>query len=490
MFKKPSKKQLLIRRIMLSSLATLSVIIIATVTILFMLGFRLDSDNGRLEQGALLQFDSRPNGAEVSIDGKNIGSRTATKQTVVAGTHTVKMSRQGYQDWQRTLTLTAGTLTWLDYARLVPNDRPVQKVATYEAMAGMKISPDSKWTLVHQVSSSPEFTLVDLRSEEVKSSTLALPQSSYSEGSAEGVAHSFAIVSWDSGSRYALVKHLYRDQTEWIVLDTQNVAQTVSVNQLLGLGFQDLQFAGTNGKLFYGLTGDGNLRKVDLSAATLSRAFVTHVESFSIYDNTVLSYIGIDPEDATQRVAGVYRDGDEASHILRVVPADETVLRIATARYFTNDFVAISEGNVVSILKGSYPTSSSQDNSSLKEFAHLELSGAVSALSFSPKADYVFAQSGASYQSFELEHSRPASGMVAVADGSPASKLKWLDGAHLWNDDAGSLVMRDYNGSNVYAIMTVAQGFDAGLSQNGRFFYAVGKDDTGYHLQRVKMILE
>ena len=187
MFKRPTKKQLLIRRIILSAVATFAVIIIATTTILFMLGYRLDSGNGRIEQGALVQFDSTPNGGDVYIDGNNIGSRTATKQTVIAGTHTVKMSKGGYQDWNRTLTLTAGTLTWLDYTRFVPNDRPVKTVASYEALAGIKFSPDYRWAVLQTTADSARFQLADLRSEDVKMSTLELPVDSYTLP-AEGVA--------------------------------------------------------------------------------------------------------------------------------------------------------------------------------------------------------------------------------------------------------------------------------------------------------------
>jgi len=490
MFKKPTKKQLLIRRIILSSIATLSVIIIATATILFMLGYRLDSGNGKLEQGALLQFDSSPNGADVSIDGRMIGSRTATKQTVVAGTHSIKMSRSGYEDWQRTLTLNAGTLTWLDYTRLVPASRPIQPVAAYETLVNLSISPDSRWALAQEKADVPTFQLVDLRSEDIKSSALTLPAASYSDASVEGVTHSFSIVSWDSGSRYTLVKHLYRDQTEWIVVDTQNVSQTINATQLLGVGFTDLQFAGTSGKVFYGLTNDGTIRKVDLSAATLSRAFITHVDSFSIFDNTVISYVGTNAGDATKRVVGVYRDGDESAHILRSVTSTDVVLKIATGRYFSDDYVAIAEGNTVTILKGSYPSSSSQDNSSLARFASFELSGAVSALSFSPGSDYVIAQSGETFKSYEIEHTRSDVGTITTANGNAATTLKWLDTAHLWNDDNGTLVMRDFNGINAFSIMAVESGFGASLSQNGRFFYAVGKSDTGYQLQRVKMILD
>lgn len=489
MFKKPTKKQFIIRRIILSSVATLAVIIIATSAILFMLGYRLDGGNGKLEQGALLQFDSAPNGADVFVDGQNIGSRTAAKKTVVAGTHTIKISRTGYQDWNRTLDIEAGTLTWLDYARLVPNERPVETVTNHETLVGLTISPDSKWAVAHEKSETATFQLVDLRSETVKSTDLVIPIEKYSEPDVEGVAHSFSMMTWDSGSRYVLTKHLYRDQTEWLVVDTQNVDETVNVSRLLSVNFKNLQFAGTSGKVLYGLTSDGAIRKLDLSAATLSRAFVTHVDSFALFDNTILSYVGVDPEDATKRVAGVYRDGDEASHILRSVVSPDVSLKIATGKYYTDNFVAIAEGNVVTVLKGSYPTSSSQDDTSLAEVETLELSGVVSTLSFSPAGDYVLAQSGESFKSYEIEHDRADVGTVKSADGKAVSTLKWLDDSHLWSDDNETLTMRDFNGINAFSIMKVQPGFSAGLSQNGRFFYAVGKSDSGYHLQRVKMIL-
>lgn len=489
MFKKPNKTQFLIRRIILSSIATLAVIIIATASILFMLGYRLDSGN-RLEQGALLQFDSQPNGADVFIDTKNIGSKTATKQTVVAGTHTIKMTRFGYNDWQRTVDLKAGTLTWLDYTRFVPVDRPVESVEKYGSLTGISFSPDNRWAVAHEEASSTTFRLVDLRSEAVKSIFLTLPESTVTDAKTEGVTHSYAIASWDSGSRYVLIQHLYRDQMDWLVVDTQNASETVNVSQLLGVGFKDLKFAGTSGKTLYGLSQDGAIRKLDLSAGTLSRAFVTHVDSFSIFDNTIVSYTGTDPTDATKRVAGVYRDGDESAHILRSTTSPDTALKIATSRYFGDDFVAIAEENIVTVLKGKYPSSSSQDASSLEKLKTLQLTGGITALSFSPNGAYVLAQSGEAFKSYEIEHDRIDIGALAVAEGVSASSLQWLDQAHVWNDDAGKLTMRDFNGINAFDIMTVEPSYDATLSQNGRFFYGIGKTDNGYQLQRIKMILD
>lgn len=491
MYKKPTKKQLLIRRILLSSLATLSVIIIATVSILLMLGFQLNSTDGTLEQGALLQFDSKPNGADVYVDGVNINARTASKKAVISGTHTVLMAKTGYQDWTRTLTLDAGTLTWLDYTRLVPKERPIEKVATYATLTTTLFSPDYKWVLVQGDASVPRFQLVDLRSQTIKQTQVELPSTSYSEPTTEGVTHSFNLVSWDSEGRYVLVKHTYGEKTDWLVLDTQNVAQTVNVTQLLGADFKDIQFASTNGKTLYGLTTDGTIRKLDLSAATISRAFVTRAVSFSMYyDDKVLGYIGETANDATKLVAGIYKDGDESGHVLRTATNKDAALKIAVSSYHDNKYVAIAEDNVVTVLKGSYPSSTDDDASSLSKFATFELSGAVSNVSISPEGAFVVAQSGESYKSYEIEHERAAVGMISVAAGQVAPTLQWLDVAHLWNIQGSTLMMRDFDGSNVYEIMTVEPGFSASLSQNGRYFYAVGKDDKGYHLQRVKMILD
>ena len=286
------------------------------------------------------------------------------------------------------------------------------------------------------------------------------------------------------------MKHIVGDQTEWLVLDTQNAAQTVNVTKLLSVDFSNIQFASTNGKVLYGLAADGTIRRGDVGAATLSRAFISHVESFTVFDNTVLSYVGIDPSDATKRVAGVYRDGDEASHVLLSTTDLDAVLKIATSRYFNQDYVAISENNIVTVLNGSYPSSSSQDNSTLKQLSSFELTGTASSLSFSPKGDYLIAQSGGTYKSYEIEHNRTAVGMVAVAEGQATPTLKWLDVAHLWNAKGTELIMRDFDGSNIYSIMTIAPGYDVSLSQNGRFFYAIGKTDKGYQLQRIKMILD
>lgn len=165
MFKRPTKKQLLIRRIITYTVMIAAVIVIVSGTILFILGYRLDSDKGRLEQGALVQFDSRPNGAVVSIDRKSISANTPSKQTVVAGTHQFSVSKTLYETWNKTQSIKAGTLEWFDYIRLVPKDLKLESVALYQTVVGEIASPDLKWLLVQEKTDTPSFQLVDLRSQ-------------------------------------------------------------------------------------------------------------------------------------------------------------------------------------------------------------------------------------------------------------------------------------------------------------------------------------
>ncbi|HVQ40491.1 MAG TPA: PEGA domain-containing protein [Pyrinomonadaceae bacterium] len=58
-----------------------------------------------------LLVKSTPDGAEITIDGKYVGSTPSTL-TLAAGEHTVKVEKQGFKLWERPMTVsTGGTLT-------------------------------------------------------------------------------------------------------------------------------------------------------------------------------------------------------------------------------------------------------------------------------------------------------------------------------------------------------------------------------------------
>ncbi len=477
-----------IKRIATYIVMSLSVIIIVTFIILFVLGYRFDSGDGRLEQYALIQLSSNPSGATVTIDGKNIGSQTPNKSTVRAGKHTITMSRTGYETWTKTITIKSGVLEWLNYALLVPKKLTVESVINYAAINSSVASADGHYILIQGKADTPAFDMVDLSSDTAKTTKLSIPADIYSDSTTVGVVHSFQVQKWDDGGRYVLIKHNYSNQSEWLVLDTQDVKLTKNITRLFDVAISNVSFSGTSGNIYYALVV-GDIRKLDLSAGTISRPLVSNVVSFNINSSNVIAYVGTGVNGANQQIVGLYRDGDDRPYTVRTITnGSNSSLNAVAARYFNEDYVAISEDSKVDVLRGSYPTGTSSDNvTSLKALTSFTVTGNVQNLSFSPTGEYIFAQSAGNFTSYDLEYqSLVASSVEGSGDILP---LKWLNDNYVWSDRDGKLTIREFDGTNVHTINSVTSGQGAAITSNGRYIYSVDKTTTGYQLQRVRVVL-
>lgn len=479
------KRKELIKRIVIYASMTLAIGIIVSFIALFVLGYRFDIDNSRLEQYALLQFSSSPSGATVAIDGQILGSRTPNKSTVSAGKHQIAMSRTGYRSWNKTIEIKSGVLEWLNYALLVPEVLTVEPVANYESIHATLASPGGHYMLVQGRSDVPTFNLVDLSSNTIKTTELTIPVGSYTDSTTIGITHTFQIKKWDNGGRYVLVNHTYGDKGEWLVLDTQDVNLTKNITQLFDFAISSIDFYGTSGNIFYAL-GSNDIRKLDLSAGTISRPLVSNVTSFNINNSGVIAYIGNGSVGTNQQVVGLYREGDDKSYTLRTVSSDVPV-NIVADRYFNEDYVVISEGKKIDVLGGVYPSTANDIATSLKLLKSLTVDENVRNLSFSPTSEYVFVQSGAYFASYDLEYQSLVSTTIEGTSDTPL--FKWLNDNYIWSDRDGNLTVREFDGTNIHTINSVLVGQDVTMTSNGRYLYSFNKSGVGYQLQRVRMVL-
>lgn len=60
--------------------------------------------------GAQLEITSNPSRAEISVDGNFVGD-TPSELAVAAGVHTITISKHGYKQWERKLTISSGKVT-------------------------------------------------------------------------------------------------------------------------------------------------------------------------------------------------------------------------------------------------------------------------------------------------------------------------------------------------------------------------------------------
>jgi hypothetical protein len=478
------KRKRIIKQSIIYTCMTLSVLLLVTFIFFFVQGYRFNADDGSIEQYAFLQFGSSPSGATVTVDGDVVGSRTPNKTSVHAGKHDIQMSRDGYETWSKTIDVQAGTLTWLNYAILVPSDLKVEAMASYDAIYDSLGSPTGRSMLIQKRGSIPTFELVDINADNIKSTKLTIGADVYSKAGVADVKHVFDIVKWDDGGRYVLIKHTYDKNTEWLVLDTQYVNLTKNITKLFNISISNIAFSGTSGGILYALEGN-DVRKLDVAGGTISKPIISGVTEFNLYNSNIITYIGVDSKDANKRVVGIYREGDEA-RTLRTVSDKSIVLHVATTKYFNDNYVVISENSKVDILSGSYPVSSSID-ATMNVFDSFDTSYSIQKLSFSPTGQYVLARNGLNYTSYDLEYQHLTS---SVIDGDNAEvSLQWLDNNYLWSDSGGELYIYEFDGTNKHNINSMVVGQDAVLTNNEKYIYSIGKITSGYQLQRVKMVL-
>lgn len=486
MYHQPLNKKVVIKRIVIYAGMTLAVGAIVASIIFFILGYRFDSNEGRIEQYAMLQFNSNPSGASIKIDDKFLSIQTPNKITIPAGSHSVAMSKAGYETWNKNINIKSGVLVWLNYALLVPKILTVEPTVNFTEIYQTLASPEGHYMLVQGRADTPAFELVDISANTIKTSSLTLPATLYTDANAIGVSHTFQIDKWDDGGRYALIKHSFGDKNEWLVLDTQDVNLSKNITRLFDFAISSIKFSGTSGNVFYAL-GGSDIRKIDLSAGTISRPLVGSVISFETYNSNIICYVGNGTSGANQKVVGLYRDGDDNPYIIQTITkSDNLPINASVVSYFSQYYVAISDGKKVDILSGSYPVLIN-DTSSIKALVSLTLDENIQNLSFSPIGQYILMQSGAYFASYDLEYQSLASSTVKGTE--VISGVKWLNDNYIWADRDGSLSIFEFDGANTHVINPVVTGQSVTLTSNGRYIYSIDKTATGYQLQRVRMIL-
>ncbi len=480
-----SKRSNFIKRLVVYSATTLLVVLIAGFVILTVMGFKFDTDRQQFEQYAFLQFNSAPTGASVAVNGVEVTGKTPNKTSVPEGKHEVVIWRDGFETWRKTLYIKSGTLTWLNYILMVPTKLSVESVADYEGLSTSLVSPLNKYIVVQQFVDKPSFDIAQLDMDLPTFNQIAIPKKDYSEAYTTSVKHAFKVASWDQGERYMLIKHNYNDNTEWLVADSQDENNTKNITKLFDLQFSDVKFSGTGGNTFFGLES-GNIRKLDTKTGTVSKLLATKVKQFSLYSQNIITYIG--DGDNGGRLVGLYRDGDEKPYVVKTISSSNVNrLQVASSRYFSEDYIAIADGKNVDILSGNYSTLLFSDLSSIKSVKTFDVAGDVLNLSFSPSGQYLLAQSGADFTSYDLEYKNTV--LSTVDTTGSASPLKWLNNSYFWSDNGSNLNIREFDGANPRLINSVVVGQDVALTKSGKFLYSLDKSTNGYQLQRVKMTL-
>jgi hypothetical protein len=483
-----SKRAKLALRFFTYGVMTLATVMLTVLAILYAMGNRFDANTFSFEQGGLVQFRSSPDGARIIIDGKVQNFTTPGRANLTAGVHAVALQKDGYRSWEKTISLGAGQLLWLNYARLIPNSVTTVPLKSFSGLTDMLTSPDKRWILLQEIANQPNLTLADTSDErKLTYSALSLPDAQFTKPG--GSFGRIDMVEWDLGSRYVLVHHYGNAVDEWLRLDRSQPAQTINISRLFGFAIADAHFAGSNPNIIYAKTGDV-LRRLDLGSNSASASLVSGLQQFIVYGDDTIAYVAereITPGTpaSKQKIAGIYKQNKES--VIKTYPASAAVM-IAYGQYDNHAYFAVRKNTEkIEILRD--PTAASAKDTAV--FATLDIGKPINQIVFSNNGRILLAGANDVLTSYDIELAHTYSQPLAFLDQASKRPLRWLDDFYLWSDVGNRLRIVEFDGQNERELTSVAPGFEICLSQSGETLYSIGKNAiTGsYFLQSSQLIV-
>lgn len=466
------------------SLMTVSVLVIVTLLMFVVLGYQFNERDGRIEQGGLLQFASEPTGATVTLDDIKLGPRTNSKANVTTGSHSVSFDRTGYRTWKKTITIDAGEIGWLSYARLIPTTIKPASVRTFANLSSTLASPQQNYMLLHEAADQPMFTLANIQGDIVTYTNLTLPQGSYTQP-AIGKAQTFVADSWSENEAAILIKHTYDDnKEEWLLLDRNTPSRSINVSATFAIQPSKIVFAGKGDRLLFTQTDD-IVRRINLDEQTLSRPLASRVSYFTGYDDKTIAY-ATSVDDRQQRTVGYAAVDIPEPVTLGTFPNDNQPLYITMSTYFSKRFVVTLHGTVLNVKAGTLPTKN--DKGALKQIFTENVPVGATDLSLEHNSRFAVMRLPDGYATYDIELNK-FDKTVWATQSTSARNLQWIDGYILWSDNGGMLRTYEFDGANQQNIMPVTEGYAVSINPNGKYIYGIFKSNNGFEFERAQLIL-
>ena len=486
MHRKASKRRQRAQLTFVYFVMTMAVIASVSVFVLATLGYRFNRSDGKVEQGGLVQFDSRPTGATVMLDTIQLANKTPSKLTVSSGAHTITIKKDGYNQWRKDVIVKPGAVLWLNYARMLPTKPTTTEAARLKGATSAVASTDKKWLALVEVAAEPTITVTDLNADTPTVTKVTIATGEFA-ASTDSAVHSFSVQGWDSDNRYVLVKHTVAEKTEYLLVDSRGEQPARNLSTLFAVDAKSMVYDKESSNVLYALTASHELRQIDLSARTLSPPLLTNISSFTQFNRSTLTYETL--LDANQqRHVGYFTLGSTKPHVVRSVTDDGTVsFKFRLGRYYNVTYALINYSDQTEVLSGEIPASDSATAPSLKRVVTLSTPSGASALGFSPGNNrFAYAQQTATTTTFDLEL------LSAARISQPVStqpEVNWIDNYHISSSAAGVASIADFDGTNLQSVAASnVVDLPVVMSANSKYLYVVTAKDGATSLTRVDLL--
>ena len=449
-----------------------SVLIIVAVVLLIAMGYSFTQD-GNIEQSGLVQINSTPTGATVTIDGSEQFSRTNMSKMLHSGTHRIVVSKDEYDTWEKDLTVEAGLLTRLDWIRLFPLNPVIETVHQYDTPLRLaSASPNHQFLLIlPQNTNSAQ--LINIQNDDISYRTIdfsSILTTTTEPGTIlEG---DIDIIQWNQNNDKILLTWQNNDSKQWYLVDIKTPANSVNLSAKFSLDFTTILPASDSADKLWALE-NRNLRLINLKDSTISSILVDNISQLTNYLTTV-AYLreNIDPEtNQNFQSINIYKEGESSDQIIRRLEDDITDVQITLGNYWGDECIAYTLNNRLYLQIGSFP-SAGKGSSSLKTIAEHDLSFTPNTISSSPTDRIVALVKDTQIATYDIE----LTSLAEFTFNTAQKQTNWLDDFLLWEISDQNLIVYDFDGDNQRSITQASPNSFAALTENDHWIYYL--DDT------------
>lgn len=486
-----------IKVILTEILMFLTVVVIVVVATLIAMGFSVGK-GGSIEQTGILQLHSLPTGATVELDGNVLFPRTNLSRSLSEGLHQLKLSRDGYDTWERGVRAYPGILSRLYYPRLFLKERQSEKMLDLaEAMEFYTVAPSGAYILYSREDST-KWNLVDLRGDEPRLSELDLTEV-LPDVKDDKFTGSISDPKWSDDGRRVLVKVGLVERAEWILIDLKDTRESLNLTKTFGMDFSRVEIADGSADQLWALENQ-HLRKVSTTAQAVSRVLLDKVTDFAFEKTNVIyltapvvQSVPIRVDDGrieflnTSRAIkqiGLYRDGEKGGSVLDYVIDDQPVF-LAITDYYGAKYFTYIVNNRVTIRYGEMPMYSPEGMNHDKLSTLLDrvdLGIAVKSFSTSPSGEFLVAMNQQNFTTIDIDMGEMFKYQAST------DEIGWLSDGMIYGIQDGRLLVWDFDGSN-RRDLTKVTNYPVAITGNGRYlYYVLANKNGGLELRRERIL--
>ncbi len=437
-----------LRIIISEAIMVLTVIIMVIVLALVVSGYWINS-NLEVERQGMLQMNSIPTGANIQIDGEELRfQRTNSSKILTSGEHEVKLYRDGYDTWTKTVDIREGLLYRLNYPHLFLQER--EKEDVYDATGTTFATISSNRNLILLANKTTKWVLLNLESTTIKPVTVdisnAFSSVSLAPGATSGLFNGEIIsAKWDNANEHVLFKaKTAKGDIEWVLISVRNPARNINITREFATVFDEINIFDNSASNLLAIR-NGNLHKINVESRQISALLARDITSYNYMDNEIIY--------STANNIYTYRLGDDEPTLLEGLEAPAKVL---LSRFYDTKYITTINGTSITVY----------NKDDLEEVGSATLSFLPAKSKIGHDGDFVFMQNGNNFAVFDMES-------LSVIEWSPDSKnYGWITNYMMYAVKDGELIVYDFDGLNRRSISTnVSERFPVTITNDRMMYY-------------------